>query len=90
MDIVVSFCDGKQFVICTQGAQGAVAGGIMGAALVDTACANHRVMDGYLPLKTQSMRCIILSHPYSRTQPWIPFSGLQVQLILKEVCTTRW
>ena len=46
----------------------------MGAALAHTACANHRVMDGYLPLKTQSMRCIILSHPY-HAEVQIAFPG---------------
>ena len=57
--------------------QAAVAGSRMGAALAHTACANHRVMDGYLPLKTQSMRRIILSHPYY-TELGIPFTGVYI------------
>ena len=46
----------------------------MGTALAHPACANHRVMDGYLPLKTQSMRCIISRLEYlcsNRIHVWI-------------------
>ena len=58
----------------------------MGAALAHTACANHRVMDGYLPLKTQSMRCIILSHPY-HAEVGIAFPGHHEKIPTKKYNT---